>query len=87
MAKFLDGPGPLAVILLALVAVAIAVAIYAIGKVRERVLKKGEAASEMLTNFQQLHSQGELDDEEYRTIKAMLADRLQKELKDSNESG
>ena len=87
MAKFLDGPGPLAVILLALVAVAVVVGIYVIGKVREGVRKKGEAASEMLTNFQQLHSQGELDDEEYRTIKAKLTNRLQEELKDSKESG
>lgn len=34
------------------------------------------AASDLLTNFRELHSQGGLSDEEYRTIKTTLAGQL-----------
>ncbi|WP_146591908.1 hypothetical protein [Posidoniimonas polymericola] len=34
-------------------------------------------ASDMLTNFRELHSQGGLSDEEYRTIKTTLAGQLE----------
>ncbi|HVU86888.1 MAG TPA: hypothetical protein VHD36_06180 [Pirellulales bacterium] len=47
----------------------------------------GMTTNEMLTNFRELHSQGELTDVEYRTIKATLSARLQDELKDSGKEG
>ena len=41
----------------------------------------------MLTKFRDLHSKGELSDEEFRTIKTKLADQLRAELKDTDETG
>ncbi len=58
-----------------------AVAAYVLGKIRRQVRESDPGPSEFMTNFRELHSQGELSDEEYRTIKAMLASRLQKQLK------
>ncbi len=40
-------------------------------------------ASELMSNFRELHSQGGLSDEEYRTIKAMLAQQVENELSPS----
>ena len=44
-------------------------------------------ASETLTKFREMHSQGQLSDEEFRTIKAKLTAELRRELKDSEEPG
>ena len=85
MAEFLGTPGANLVYLLAVVATLIAVGLYVIGRVRAAVRKTEPTASEWMTNFQELHSQGELSDEEYRTIKAMLAKRLQREINSTDE--
>ncbi|HEV7226374.1 MAG TPA: hypothetical protein VGN42_26945 [Pirellulales bacterium] len=69
------------VILAAAVAALVAVGIYVVAKVRRSFTESGPDARELITNFRELHSQGELSDEEYRTIKAMLAARVQQQLK------
>ncbi|HUY90135.1 MAG TPA: hypothetical protein VMV10_15465 [Pirellulales bacterium] len=74
-------------ILTAVVAALIAVGIYVVAKVRRSFMQSGPAASDLITNFRELHSQGELSDEEYRNIKAMLAARLQNQLKGRSEEG
>jgi uncharacterized membrane protein len=43
--------------------------------------------SEMLTKFRELHLQGGLSDDEYRTIKTKLATKPSAELNDSKETG
>jgi uncharacterized membrane protein len=73
------------VILVAAVAALIVLGIYVVDKVRRRYGHEAAGTSDLLTNFRQLHDQGELSDEEYRTIKTMLQDRLQKELNDNSE--
>jgi len=45
------------------------------------------AASQLLTNFRELHDRGTLSDEEFRNIKTLLSDKLQQELKDNAEQG
>jgi uncharacterized membrane protein len=85
MAEFLGSPLAGVVILLALLAALIAGGVYVIGRVRAGLGDKAAPTSEWLTNFKELHAQGELSDEEYRTIKAMLAERLQQELNESDE--
>ena len=72
-------------ILLALSAALVAGGIYVIGRVRAGINGKEPPASEWLTKFKELHAKGELSDEEYRTIKAMLAERLQRELNSTDE--
>ena len=85
MAEFLGSPLAAVVILVAASAMAIAGGIYVIGRVRAGLGDKATPASDWLTKFQELHAQGELSDEEYRTIKAMLAERLQRELNSTDE--
>jgi hypothetical protein len=84
MAEFLGSPLAAVVFLVALTATLIAVGAYVIGRVRADVKRPEPDASHWLTNFQELHSQGKLSDEEFRTIKSLLADRLHHELSDTD---
>ena len=65
----------------------VAVGIYLIGKFRAPAHDSRIETNQLLSNFDEMHDQGVLSDAEYRTIKSMLAERLQTELKDSSESG
>ncbi len=69
------------------VAILVAIGIYVAGRVKSSVREDGITTNEMLTNFRELHSQGELSDGEYRTIKAMLSARLQEEIRESGKEG
>ena len=66
--------------------------ITAIGIVIVRRYRGSEAddmsqSSEMMSKFRELHLQGGLSDEEFRTIKAKLAEELKAELKDNSNAG
>jgi len=65
----------------------VAVASYVIAKIRAEPAKKEHQASEWLSKYSELHSKGGLSDEEFRTIKTKLAERLQDELKDNGDNG
>jgi hypothetical protein len=65
----------------------VAIGIYLIGKFRARPHDARIETNQLLSNFDEMHDQGVLSDAEYRTIKSMLVERLQTELKDSSESG
>ena len=75
------------VLLAAATATLIAVGIYVIGRVRQQSRDEEPQASQLITKFQELHAKGELSDQEYRTIKAVLTERLQNELKETGEPG
>jgi hypothetical protein len=49
--------------------------------------KQESTASELLSKFRELHSEGELSDAEYRTIKTQLAAELQQQIKGNVEKG
>jgi uncharacterized membrane protein len=87
MADFLMTPAAKVVLGFAVVATLVAIGIYVVGRVRSSFREDGPTTNELLTNFRELHSRGELSDGEYRTIKAMLSARLQEELKDSGKEG
>ena len=72
---------------LAILAVLVAVANYVIGKVRAKAVQKEPVASELISKFRDLHSKGELSDAEFRTIKTRLAEQLQEELRDDDQTG
>jgi uncharacterized membrane protein len=86
MGEVLNSPFAGLVMLGAITATLVACGVYVIGKVRAGMKGTEPKASEYLTNFEELHAQGELSDEEYRTIKAVLAERLQQELKVTDET-
>lgn len=77
---YLGNPAPKAVFWLALTAVLVAVAAYVISSLRRTFRDRRPDASNLMTNFRELHSRGQLSDEEYRTIKASLAERLRRQL-------
>jgi uncharacterized membrane protein len=68
-------------------AVVIAVAVYIAKKTRSGSENQESTTSEMLSKFRDLHSQGQLNDTEFRTIKTALAERMRREFNDSGQSG
>jgi uncharacterized membrane protein len=46
---------------------------------------KGATANELLANFQEMRSRGDIDDADYRRIKSVLGAELQRELKDDKD--
>jgi hypothetical protein len=64
-----------------------AIGVYFVKRFRDRAAEDQPQASELLTNFREMYSQGGLSDEEFRTIKAQLADRMQREINDNDERG
>jgi uncharacterized membrane protein len=75
------------IVWLAILAILIAVAVYVIKKIRPKTLQQELTASELLTKFTDLHSQGELSDEEFRTIKTTLSAQLQQEINSGGKTG
>ncbi len=76
-----------AVIWITVVAILAVVGYYVVRKLRDGEDNRQPQASELMSNFRELHSQGKLDEQEYRTIKTLLSARLQDELKDTGERG
>ena len=84
MVELLEGPWYLAIILFAAVVALIAIGAYAVSKWRDATDDDTNSASELLTNFREMHSRGDLTDEEFRTIKARLSYEMQQELRNSD---
>jgi hypothetical protein len=87
MWDFLRTPAAQVTVGVAVVAILAATGIYVVGRVKSSFREDGISTNEMLTNFRELHSRGDLSDGEYRTIKATLSARLQEELRDSGKEG
>lgn len=47
----------------------------------------GLSASELLSNFREIHQQGDIDEAEYRKIKTALGAKLQQEIKTTENEG
>jgi len=71
----------------AVLAILVAIGVYWVGRIRTAAVQKEPSASDLLTKFREMHSRGVLSDEEFRTIKTTLTDRLQTELRDKDETG
>lgn len=70
-------------LLLAVMAAVIGFGAYVVSRFRGRADDEQPTSSDLLTNFRELHSEGELSDQEFRKIKTLLAQKLEHELKDS----
>ena len=71
----------------AILAMLVAIAWYVIGKIRPKTLQKERPANQWLAKYRELHSQGGLSDEEFRTIKTKLSQQLQDELNHNGKKG
>jgi uncharacterized membrane protein len=70
-----------------LVLCVLGIGILLLRKVRSGPAKQESTASELLSKFRELHSEGELSDAEYRTIKTQLAAKLQQQIKGNGDKG
>jgi uncharacterized membrane protein len=75
------------VLWVAILAVLVTIGWYIIGKIRPKSAQKERPANDWLAKCRELHSQGVLSDEEFRTIKTNLAKQLQDELNDNGKKG
>lgn len=90
MMSFLESPQARLVLWCAGLGMAIAVAVYIVATVRGGFRASDDDnsdASELLTKFREIHAEGGLSDEEFRTIKTRLTDELSHELKGTGKSG
>lgn len=87
MAELFEDPTVQLILWLAVLAAMIAVAVYVIMRIRSEPVQSEPVASEMLSKFRELRGQGDLSEEEFRTIKTTLAEQLQHELKDNEGKG
>ena len=62
-------------------------AYYFVRRLRGSTEEDQVSTSDMLTKFREMHAEGVLSDEEYRTIKTNLSARLQNEIKDNETAG
>jgi uncharacterized membrane protein len=87
MAEFFEDPIVQLIVWLAVFSALVAVAGYIIMRMRAEAVQNEPASSELLSKFRELHGQGDLSEEEFRTIKTTLAEQLQEELKDNEGRG
>lgn len=85
MTEGFESSFPVLVIWLAILAILIAIGVYVIARVRSMAKGGDTTGNQWLTKFRDLHSEGGLSDEEYRTIKSVLAQRLQQQLSGAEE--
>ncbi|MDP7020357.1 MAG: hypothetical protein QGG36_31455 [Pirellulaceae bacterium] len=64
-----------------------AVGYYMVKKFRDRTDDDQPDANELLSNFRELHDEGDITEKEYRNIKTVLGAKLQEELSDMGEEG
>jgi uncharacterized membrane protein len=75
-----------AALLFAAVFVLMAIGIAIVRKFRDTDSNDTAESSDMMTQFRDLHEQGGLSDEEFRTIKSKLADKLRADLDEMSTS-
>ena len=59
----------------------IVLAVVVVQTLRGRAAKDQPSESEMLTKFQEMRREGDIDEAEYRTIKAVLGEKLHQSAK------
>jgi len=63
------------------------VGVLVVQRFRGGAADKGTSANELLANFQEMQSRGDISDADYRKIKSVLRAELQSELKDDKDKG
>lgn len=76
-----------AALLFAVIFVLTALGVAIARRYRDRAVKDIAESSAMMSKFRELHAEGGLSDEEFRTIKTKLAGELKAELKDNSSAG
>ena len=87
MKQFLLSTPAQLVIWLTVLAVLIAIGGFVVGRLRGRSDEERQTANVLLSNFRELHDQGDIDAAEFRNIKTVLGVKLQRELNVSDGKG
>ena len=85
MIEFLQTPQARLVVWLAILLVLSVIGVYVVRRFRDSI-EDAETSSSMLTKFREMRHRGDLDDKEFRTIRTILAERMQAELKRKDDS-
>ena len=84
MQEFLTTPIAEAVLWVSVLLMLLAVGYYLVRRFRDRIDDDRPTASDLLTNFREMHHEGDISETEFRTIKTVLGRKLQDELKDAD---
>jgi len=87
MQEFLSTPLAKAVISVAILLVILAVGYYLVRRFRDRIDDDRQTTSDWLTNFREMHHEGDISEAEFRTIKTVLGQKLQEEIRDTEDEG
>ncbi|MFO7905002.1 MAG: hypothetical protein ACQESR_16580 [Planctomycetota bacterium] len=77
MQEFLTTPTARLVLWVAVLLVMLAVGYHVARRFRDRIDDDQQTASELLTNFREIHHEGDISEVEFRTIKTVLGQQLQ----------
>jgi uncharacterized membrane protein len=83
MQEFLSTPTVRSVLWLTVLLIMLAVAYYLLRRFRDRIGDDRQTASDLLTNFREMHHEGDISETEFRTIRTVLGHKLQQELRDA----
>ncbi|MBC7855971.1 MAG: hypothetical protein IAF94_21285 [Pirellulaceae bacterium] len=81
MWEFLSSTAGQLTVSLLILALIVAVALMVVRKLRDQTVGSRQTANDLLTNFQELNQQGEFSDAEFRKIKSVLGNQLQRDIK------
>ncbi len=87
MLEFLSTPLARAVESVAVLLILMAVGFYVVQRFRDRIDEDRQTASDLLTNFREMHHEGDITEAEFRTIKTVLGHKLHEEFKDEESAG
>ncbi len=87
MQDFLSTSLAKAVISVAFLLVMLAVGYYLMRRFRDRSDDDRQTTSDWLTNFREMHHEGDITESEFRTIKTVLGQKLHEELRDTESEG
>ena len=83
MQELLATPTAKAVLWVAVLLIMMAIGYYVARRFRDRIDDDRQTASDLLTNFREIHHEGDISETEFRTIKTVLGRQLQQEMKDA----
>ena len=75
--EILESPAARAVLGVTVLAILTTIAYYVVTNYRDRIDQDIPGPEEHLDNFQEIHSQGDISDEEFRTIETVLEQQLE----------
>ena len=86
MLEFLREPEPQAVIWTAVLLILVIISCYIVKRFRDQIGDDRPTASDWMANFREIHDGGDISEKEFRTIKTVLGDQVQEELKDAEDA-